>query len=374
MDNEWAPEKRLKEAADELAKPAAYLALPFGGGQIKRVFEAIDAVRRGGVYTLDAEGEEQLQYPVYNDTFWEAVANGLRAAVFGRTSLPTGREWVESGFGTLSAKQTAAYKGMVDVGVPGEEAYSLVQELQGLKAAEQRKTLRSADISGGRIGRPLLHHLQQHVLVLFRQQGAVRKHIDLPPPLVGADVGVCPDGAHHVHGDVLMVWVPDGDHVRMDARQHLPAGGADAAGAALLPRALQGGGGKAGGGHPVAAAGEQQGVGQGAASGGLPDADGGWLLRPQAEQGHGVLSFSRCEHGLICRFSGGAGCLGRPAAFRRAHWSHCTTWPRKRKERKYFLCCATVNCVDCTNICENTPAIPKFLSIFMYCFPKKFPI
>ena len=171
-----------------------------------------------------------------------------------------------------------------------------------------------------------------------------------------------------------MVWVPDGDHVRMDARQHLPAGGADAAGAALLPRALQGGGGKAGGGHPVAAAGEQQGVGQGAASGGLPDADGGWLLRPQAEQGHGVLSFSRCEHGLICRFSGGAGCLGRPAAFRRAHWSHCTTWPRKRKERKYFLCCATVNCVDCTNICENTPAIPKFLSIFMYCFPKKFPI
>ena len=148
MDNEWAPEKRLKEAADELAKPAAYLALPFGGGQIKRVFEAIDAVRRGGVYTLDAEGEEQLQYPVYNDTFWEAVANGLRAAVFGRTSLPTGREWVESGFDTLSAKQTATYKGMVDVGVPGEEAYSLVQELQGLKAAEQRKTLRSADISG----------------------------------------------------------------------------------------------------------------------------------------------------------------------------------------------------------------------------------
>lgn len=148
MDNEWAPEKRLKEAADELVKPAAYLALPFGGGQIKRVFEAIDAVRRGGVYTLDAEGEEQLQYPVYNDTFWEAVANGLRAAVFGRTSLPTGREWVESGFDTLSTKQTAAYKGMVDVGVPGEEAYSLVQELQGLKAAEQRKTLRSADISG----------------------------------------------------------------------------------------------------------------------------------------------------------------------------------------------------------------------------------
>ena len=62
------------------------------------------------------------------------------------------------------------------------------------------------------------------------------------------------------------------------------------------------------------------------------------------------------------------------AAFRRARWCHCTTRPRKRKERKGFLCCATVNCVDCTNICENTPAMPKFLSIFMYCFPKKLPI
>ena len=147
-DNEWAPEKRLKEAADELAKPAAYLALPFGGGQVKRVLQALDAVRKGGVYSLDAEGEEQLQYPVYNDTWQQAVQNAVMASIFGTTTLDTGRDWIESGFDTLGTEQTAAYQGMVDVGVPGEDAYALIQELQGLKADEKRNVLREADVSG----------------------------------------------------------------------------------------------------------------------------------------------------------------------------------------------------------------------------------
>lgn len=147
-DDEWAPEKRLKEAADELQKPLTYLATPFGGGQLKRVLQALDAVRKGGVYTLDAEGEEQLQYPVYNDTFQQTVQNAIMASIFGTTTLKTGRDWVESGFDTLGTEQTAAYQGMVDVGVPGEDAYALIQELQGLKADEKRSVLREADISG----------------------------------------------------------------------------------------------------------------------------------------------------------------------------------------------------------------------------------
>ena len=121
---------------------------PFGGGQLKRIFETLNAVRKGGVYTLDAEGSEQLQYPVYNDTWQQAVANGLFGSVFGTTALGTGRDWVESGFDTLGADQTAAYQGMVDAGVPGEEAYALMQDLRGLTAAEERKVLRNANVSG----------------------------------------------------------------------------------------------------------------------------------------------------------------------------------------------------------------------------------
>ena len=36
----------------------------------------------------------------------------------------------------------------MDVGVPGEDAYALIQELQGLKADEKRNVLREADVSG----------------------------------------------------------------------------------------------------------------------------------------------------------------------------------------------------------------------------------
>ena len=147
-DDEWAPEKRIAEAADELENPLAYLVTPFGGGQLKRIFETLNAVRKGGVYTLDAEGNEQLQYPVYNDTWQQAVANGLFGSVFGTTALRTGRDWVESGFDTLGADQTAAYQGMVDIGVPGEDAYELIQSLQGLKDPEKCQALRDADISG----------------------------------------------------------------------------------------------------------------------------------------------------------------------------------------------------------------------------------
>lgn len=147
-DDEWDPSKRIAEAWDELQKPLTYLATPFGGGQLKRIYEAIDAVRRGGVYSLDAEGEEQLQYPVYNDTWQQAVANALMGSVFGTTALGTGRDWVESGFDTLGARQTAAYQGMVDAGVPGEDAYALLKDLQGLSAQEERKTLRESAVSG----------------------------------------------------------------------------------------------------------------------------------------------------------------------------------------------------------------------------------
>ena len=147
-DDEWDLSKRIAEAWDEIQKPVTYLATPFGGGQLKRIFETLNAVRKGGVYTLDAEGEEQLQYPVYNDTWEQTLQNAIMGSVFGTTALGTGRDWVESGFDTLSARQTAAYQGMVDAGVPGEEAYALMQDLRGLTAAEERKVLRNANVSG----------------------------------------------------------------------------------------------------------------------------------------------------------------------------------------------------------------------------------
>ena len=155
-NEDWSAEKRLQEVRDELLeKPLVYLGLPFGGGQLKKIYEGIEGVIQGGSYSVNAEGEQELQYPIYNDTTGQAIGNSLLAAVFGRTSLPTGRDWIESGFDTLGVKQTAVYQGLLEAGVPGKEAYDLLKQLQGAEKTEteseatrERKLLEDADISG----------------------------------------------------------------------------------------------------------------------------------------------------------------------------------------------------------------------------------
>lgn len=152
----WSTEKRLQEVRDELLeKPVAYLGLPFGGGQLKKIYEGIEAVIQGGSYSINAEGDQELQYPIYNDTPSQAIGNALLGSTFGRTSLPAGRDWIESGFDTLGAKQTAVYQGLLEAGVPGEEAYALLEQLRGAEkteteseAAQERRLLEEADISG----------------------------------------------------------------------------------------------------------------------------------------------------------------------------------------------------------------------------------
>lgn len=148
-NSEWSTEKRLQELGEEVSPLLTYLALPFGGGQLNRIYDTIRAVSEGGVYTYNNEGERLLQYPVYTDTAEQAIKNALRAGIFGTTSLPTGREWIEEGFPTLTAEQTAVYQGMLDAGVSGEDAYDLIQEIRDIDSAEgKRYAIQQADISG----------------------------------------------------------------------------------------------------------------------------------------------------------------------------------------------------------------------------------
>lgn len=148
-NSEWSTEKRLQELGEEVSPLLTYLALPFGGGQLNRIYDTIRAVSEGGVYTYNNEGERLLQYPVYTDSTGQAIANALAAGIFGTTSLPTGREWIEDGFPTLTAEQTAVYQGMLDAGVSGEDAYDLIQEIRDIDSAEgKRYAIQQADISG----------------------------------------------------------------------------------------------------------------------------------------------------------------------------------------------------------------------------------
>ena len=138
-DDSWAGEKRLATAAKELAKPALYILPPFGGGQVKKVLEGLDAVIRGGSYSVDNTGADILQYPVANDTFGQAGLNALSALFFGKSSLPSAREWVESNFDSLSAKQTALFDAMRDGGASTDEAYDLIRDVEAASGNLQKQ-------------------------------------------------------------------------------------------------------------------------------------------------------------------------------------------------------------------------------------------
>ena len=137
-NEEWSTARRLQEVRDELLeKPVTYLAMPFGGGQVKRAAEGIEAVVRGGSYSVNSDGEEILQYPVYSETLPEQVRDAAYASIFGKSSFSTARDWVESGFKSLSAKETDAYQEMTAAGVDGETAFGLIQELKGASSADK---------------------------------------------------------------------------------------------------------------------------------------------------------------------------------------------------------------------------------------------
>lgn len=129
--------------------PLAYLLLPFGGGQLSKFVNGVNAVAEGGVYGEDAEGNPTLKYPVERN-----VKDALTAMVFGTTSTKGGQEWIDRGFGGFSAKQTAAYAALLGGGVDAYDAFDVVMDVKGTEKTEtqsandiKREKISALDIS-----------------------------------------------------------------------------------------------------------------------------------------------------------------------------------------------------------------------------------
>lgn len=136
-----APKKKVQTVINELANPAAYLALPFGGGQIKKMAQGAQAVMQGGSYKVDNEGRDILQYPVYNDKPGEMAKNLAQALLFGKTATEEAQRWIESGFKNLSAKETAAYQEMTAAGADQRDSYTFVGAMKKLDSKEAKLTM-----------------------------------------------------------------------------------------------------------------------------------------------------------------------------------------------------------------------------------------
>lgn len=129
-NEDMAPTKKAKTITDELIKPGLYLATPFGGGQIRKAYQGATAAARGGSYTVDNEGRDILQYPVYNDNAADRAKSWAQALLFGKTATEEAQSWVESGFKSLSAKETAAYQDMTEGGTDQRESYAFVTAMK----------------------------------------------------------------------------------------------------------------------------------------------------------------------------------------------------------------------------------------------------
>ena len=129
-NEDMAPAKKAKTITDELIKPGLYLATPFGGGQIRKAYQGATAAARGGSYTVDNEGRDILQYPVYNDNAADRAKSWAQALLFGKTATEEAQSWVESGFKSLSAKETAAYQDMTEGGTDQRESYAFVTAMK----------------------------------------------------------------------------------------------------------------------------------------------------------------------------------------------------------------------------------------------------
>lgn len=147
-NEDMAPAKKTKTITDELIKPGLYLATPFGGGQIRKAYQGATAAARGGSYTVDNEGRDILQYPLYNDNAADRAKSWAQALLFGKTATEEAQSWVESGFKSLSAKETAAYQGMTEGGEDQRETYAFIQAARKLeKNYDKMMLLKAYDIS-----------------------------------------------------------------------------------------------------------------------------------------------------------------------------------------------------------------------------------
>ena len=147
-NEDMAPAKKAQTIGNELLKPGLYLATPFGGGQIRKAYQGATAAARGGSYTVDNEGRDILQYPLYNDNAADRAKSWAQALLFGKTATEEAQSWVESGFKSLSAKETAAYQGMTEGGEDQRETYAFIQAARKLeKNYDKMMLLKAYDIS-----------------------------------------------------------------------------------------------------------------------------------------------------------------------------------------------------------------------------------
>lgn len=136
LNNEDIADEKKRQIALTEAQKLGYLVAPFGYGQAQKTWKGVKALLDGGSYTVNNEGEKQLQYPIFKEDMTPGQV--LQAAVMGKSSLPQAQQWAENGYKGLNAKQTALYQDLIDAGTKDKVAYDVIQKMAEAEKTEEK--------------------------------------------------------------------------------------------------------------------------------------------------------------------------------------------------------------------------------------------
>lgn len=136
LGNEDIAQEKKRQIALTEAQKLGYVVAPFGYGQLQKSWKGVKALLDGGSYTVNNEGEKQLQYPIFKEDMTPGQV--LQAAVMGKSSLPQAQQWAENGYKGLNAKQTALYQDLIDAGTKDKVAYDVIQKMAEAEKTEEK--------------------------------------------------------------------------------------------------------------------------------------------------------------------------------------------------------------------------------------------
>ena len=140
LDKEVDERKKRNILGKELSKPLFYGALPFGGGQLKKMAEGAYTVMRGGDYGVDSNGHDILNFTAQDKNPVQSALRFGQNIIGGRMANREAREWIENDFQGLNGKQTEVFKKMVEAGADGRDAFGALKKISKVKKMDGETT------------------------------------------------------------------------------------------------------------------------------------------------------------------------------------------------------------------------------------------
>jgi hypothetical protein len=115
------------------------LALPTGGGQLRKTAQAAGALIKGGDYKTNSNGEKQLKFPIAQEgDIGQRIAEGAQALLFGKWATPGGQKYIEDGFKPLSAIETKGLEKAQEMDITIKEFYDIMEAIENIEVPKRK--------------------------------------------------------------------------------------------------------------------------------------------------------------------------------------------------------------------------------------------